>query len=213
MSHLPSFRGLSLATFLVLLFASCANTGRPRTGFLDDYPSLRNAPEHEVAFVPDTVDLYLHPDLEQRTYGSVVIDPVVYRPSAGIDHQPDPEDVEALTAYFERKLRRTLHPTFEIVDTPRSDSLRIRAAIAEVDPSNALINIVTLILILPVDMGGIAGEIEVLDANTNERLIAMAATRDGSPFLMLESFTTYGYARHGMKKWSRKLLELLGGEG
>ena len=198
-----------LATVLAAAGASCANTGMPRTGFLSNYEQLEAAPEHEVAFVPDDVDLFLSPKLAERRYRSAVIEPVVYRPADGVDHEPSAEAIVSLEEAFHRKLRRTLHPDFEIVTEPRPDSLRVRAAIAEVDPANVWINVVTLVLLLPVDMGGIAAEIEVLDAGTGERLLAMTARRDGSPLLILESFTTYGYARHGMKKWSRLLLELL----
>ena len=128
------------------------------------------------------------------------------------DDHSDEDDEEHLTQAFEKRLRNALEDDFEIVGEPRPETLRIRAAITEADPSWVWLNIVGVILVVPPDMGGISAEVEVLDALTGERLIAMTARRDGTVFLLLECFSTWGHARHGMKKWSRILASILSEE-
>ena len=80
------------------------------------------------------------------------------------------------------------------------------------NPSNVWVNIVGIILVVPPDMGGISGEMEVVDSASGERLAAMTATREGTPFLVLECFTKHGHAHHGVKKWARDLACLLQGK-
>ena len=80
----------------------------------------------------------------------------------------------------------------------------MRAAITDLDRSIVWINIVGIIVAVPVDYGGIAGELEIVDAS-GERMIAMAAHRDGTMFLVIECFMKWGHARHGMKKWAKLL--------
>ena len=76
------------------------------------------------------------------------------------------------------------------------------------NPSNVPINIIGVIVALPVDMGGVSGEVELQDGGSGQRLLAMTAHRDGSPLLIFECLTTYGHARHGMKKWSKLLAKI-----
>ena len=78
-----------------------------------------------------------------------------------------------------------------------------------VEPANPWINVPLIFLILPLDMGGLSGEIEIVDAMTGERVFAMTARRESNPFLWLEAFTWYGQARHAMWKWSRLMADRL----
>ena len=205
--------GLSFQAILGVLFLStaCADTQMGRTGFLDDYEALRPAPEHQVWGVPDEIDLWVHPQLAERSYDAVVIDDVVYRPYDG-EVALDSDEIEHLTEGFKERLARELGESFEVIDAPRAGAVRVRAAMVDVNPSNFWINLVGVILLVPPDMGGISAEMEVVDSQSGERLVAMTATRDGTPFLLWEAFFTWGHARHGMYKWGVELREILDGE-
>jgi hypothetical protein len=193
----------------LLCLASCANLSVTQTGFLDDYDTLAEAPDHEVTFIPDEIELFQVDDLAERGYDAVLIEPAVYRPTADPRVGLEPEEIDELRADFDATLRETLGERFEIVEQPRPGAVRVRAAITDVATSNVPINVVMVILLVPTDMGGISGELELRDAMTDERLLAMSAYREGTPFLILECFSRFGHARHGMLKWSRKLRDLL----
>jgi len=206
---------VKLAPILTLLLAvtGCAGMPMTQTGFLDNYDELEPAPERTVAFVPDGIELYTNERLcSGEPYDAVLVEPVVYRPADDNDHEPSPERADDLSRYFTRKLKHTLGEDFELVDTPRPGAARVRATITALDPSNVPINVVTLILLFPVDMGGVSGEIEIVDSVTEERLAAMTLCREGTPFLLIECFNRYGHARHSMKKWAKEVRRILKNE-
>ncbi len=149
---------------LIAALASCASTSMPRTGFLENYDQLQPAPARTVTFIPDSVDLYLHPGLEAKSYRSLIVEPVEWRPIEGSETALSQDKAQKLTRYYARKMRAALARDFEIVEAPRGDTVRLRAAITEVDRSNVWVNSLAFILLFPVDMGGIAGELEVVDA-------------------------------------------------
>ena len=195
------------------LCVGCANMEMTRSGFLTDYEQLQPAPERGVRFVPDEVDYFEAPDAEWGRYSSVIVDPVEFR--AGEDRAPDAdEEARAAMAHkFTKLLRKTLGEDFTLTDEPGPDTLRVRAAVTDADCSNIWVNWAGLVLVVPPDMGGLSGELEVRDSETGERLLAMTATREGTVFLLLECFSTWGHARHGMKKWARGLARTMRGDG
>jgi uncharacterized protein DUF3313 len=179
------------------------------TGFLDDYQSLRPAPEWQVPGVPDGVFLDLAVDFDRQDYHSILIDPVVFRQTDQVDFVPEAAEQAELTAYFTQQLRATLGADFKLVEEPLPGTLRVRAAITSVNPIGVWTNIFMVILLVPSDMGGISGEMEIVDAISGQRVAALTTCRDGTPFLILECFSRFGHARHGMEKWSVMLAELL----
>lgn len=189
--------------------ASCAGVPLTESGFLDDYSALEPAPEEEVWGIPDTVHLYRAGALDAGGYDSILVDASVWLPSDDHEHRPSEERTTALLEEFTRCLEKGLSEDFEIVDTPRSGTLRVRPALTAVDPANPWLNVPLLILVLPVDMGGLSGEIEVVDAMSGERVLAMTARRESNPFLIFEFFSWYGQVEHGMWKWSRLLARQL----
>ena len=192
------------------MVTSCANMPMTRTGFLEDYSQLKPAPERTVRFVPDGIDLYVNPaPSRSEGYDAIFIEPVVYKEAEGVDYVPSERVQDDLPRYFHRKLHKQLSKDFEIVEEPRPGAIRLRTAITAIDASNVPLNIVMLILAVAVDMGGISGEIEAVDAVTGERLSAMTLCREGTPLLVFESVNRHGYARHGIKKWSKELRDIL----
>ena len=196
----------ALTPILVLLLPSCANLSMSRSGFLDDYEQLENAPEHEVTFIPDEVDLWISD--EGHAFDSVYVEEITYLEPDETKHVPDAEGRARLEHVFGNYLRRHLGESFEVVEEPRPSSAIVRAAITDVNPSSVWINVVGVILAVPFDMGGISGEMEIRTAD-GDPVVAMTAVRDGTPFLVFECFQQYGHAYHGMQKWSKVLKEIL----
>ncbi len=168
------------------------------SGFLEQFEQLQPAPELQVAFIPDEVRWWEQSGLDWSLYSRVAVTPVEWRPVSKRARRVSAKTAERLCEDFHEKLsERLVKPT-----ASEGRSVTVRAAITDVAASSVLLNIVTLIALFPIDMGGIRGEIEVRDTTTGELLAAMSAYREGTPFLLLECFSRYGHARHGMKKWT-----------
>ena len=207
-----SKRSLPLALPLFLVFLpACAGLAVPDTGFLANRDQLEPAPDRDVRWIPDEMELFVDEGALPGEYDSVLIEPTAYDPVAEPKHEPSAEKIASLREHFDETLSETLSEHYTIVEVPGPRTLRVRASIAEVNPSNVLVNILGLILVFPPDMGGIACELEAVDATTGERRVGMAAHRDGTAFLLIECFTKYGHARHGMKKLTEELLDTLRG--
>lgn len=196
---------------LGLSIASCANVPLTKTGFLGDYSKLEPAPEHQVWGVPDTVELYRSQSLDSSSYDAILVDPAEWQ--QGGNFTPGDKNIAWLEEEFSKCLTKVIGKEFEVVNEPRPGALRIRPAVTAVNPQNVLFNLIMLVVAVPVDMGGISGEIEVVDAMSGERMLAMRARREGNIFLVLESPFIYGHARHGMYKWSVMLRDLLQPQG
>lgn len=197
----------SILSCLALACASCANMRITNTGFLADHDQLAPDETKDVAWIPDEVRYFERPDADWARYTKVLIEPVVYRRTEVEPHtELTSAEVGSLTARFHEILTDRLGDRFEVRDHADDETLVVRAAITDVDHSLVWLNVLGVILVVPPDMGGISGELEVLDGATRERLVAMAAHRDGTPFLLFECFSRFGHAKHGMKKWAKLLL-------
>ncbi len=197
-----------VATLAVAALTSgCARLSMAETGFLADYSLLEPAPERTVAFVPDEVILYRAPG--PRIVDSLLIEPVEIRPAEDAKIELSDDDRERLVNAFGNYLERNLGKSYPIVEEAGEHTAVVRAAITDVDPSSVLWNIVGIIVAVPVDMGGISGEVEIHHARTGDPLVMMKACRAGTPFLAVECFQRWGHAYHGMMKWSRELVDVL----
>lgn len=195
-----------LTSCLLLLTISCANMELTRTEFLQGREGLQRAPELEVAGIPDAVEFGASQEVDWSGYRRLRIDPVVFVSGVGTVHPvPSEADQAYLTRKYRDQLARELGKDFELVDSTVPGTLRLRAAITDVDLEWVWLNVLGVLLVVPPDMGGISTEIELLDAESGERLLAMTAYREGTIFLILEAFHRWGHAKHGMKKWAKLL--------
>jgi len=201
----------------LLLCLGCANMEHTRTGFLSDYECLEPAPERKVWGVPDDVLLWQSPRFQEAasagSYDRVLVEPVVYRPVEDARHELSEEAAKDLADWSTERLELLLEEEgFEILESLRPGAVRLRMAVTDVNPSNVFVNVIGVILVVPPDMGGLSGEIELADAMSGEPLLRMSALREGTPFLLWECFFKYGHTRHGVSKWTLELAELMRGE-
>lgn len=197
-----------LISALFLFFTGCANTRLTRNQFPDSGPLLSPAPEKHAFFIPDEVEIYRQAEADFRSYTSVIIE----APVLALDpdrHQPKEKYHDRLTGRMRERLAHSLGQDRELVESPGPNTLRVRSAITDLNPQSTWFNIMTFILAVPLDSGGISAEFEITDSETEEVLFAMAAQRAGTPLLILEAFHRYGHAGHGMKKWGNLLHECL----
>lgn len=197
-----------LAVLLMCLsgMSSCANTELTRTSFLADRDALIPAPEHEVAWIPDGVELFIDEDADLSSITHLVLAPVIFDFSqTGVETLPSQADQDYLIEEFASALREELSEEFAISSEEGEDTLLLRVALTDVDEEWVWLNILGLILVVPPDMGGISCELEVVESRTGKRVLAMAARREGTVFLLLEAFHEWGHAKHGMEKWAKLL--------
>ncbi|MDY6987537.1 MAG: DUF3313 domain-containing protein [Thermodesulfobacteriota bacterium] len=191
----------------LLVSTGCAVGVKKRpSGFLGDYSSFRTDPEDPDIF------FYEKPGVDWKRFKSLQIDPILvyYKPDAR-DRQIDPNTLKKMTDYFGTALVKAVEDKYPVVTEPGPHVLRIRAAITELDPSNVLVNVVTSVALLSVDMGGAAMEAEFLDSETGERLAAIVHKRMGTPIDMVGSYSKWGHAKAAFDYWARELRKGLDG--
>jgi hypothetical protein len=175
------------------LAAGCQSTGPqnpPPSGFLGDYSQLKPAPDREG------VALYIDKSADYRPYTKVMFDPPVQVLVTPNPQQPPvPQDVLArIGQQFQESLRHALEPTYQVVNTPGPDVLRVRAAITGLQPAKppaGAIDYLPFKAIYNVGREAAGGgprvaemtaEMEVLDPN-GKRLVAATSTRKGDKTL------------------------------
>jgi Protein of unknown function (DUF3313) len=95
------------------------------SGFLSDYSILQEGKGVDGAVIIG----WRSPDMENRNYTKVMIDPVVIYPAPKPTSQIRTEVLTNMLIYMNKKLREEVGKTHEIVSAPGKDVLRVRAAI------------------------------------------------------------------------------------
>ena len=139
---------------LAALVGCPGTAGVEPSGFLDDYSQLKPGRENQAQLV------YIDPEADFSPYEKVLIDPVVvWERTAGSDASD--EELRSFASDLGAALRRQLQLEFELVEGAEPGTLRIRTAITRIRKSGASV------------------ELEVLDAESGRRLVAVADARGG----------------------------------
>lgn len=206
---------------LAIVMGACATTQKARnvetSGFLDDYSSL--SPEGGGALV------YRSPTLRASDYGNVILEPVTLWTEGSQLADVSYEDQQALGHALYEALKSEISKTHTIVDKPDGRTLRIRPALTEAKKSIAALNMVTTIM--PVGLvishgkklatgthsfaGAASGEVEVLDADTGEVVLAAVSRRVGGKTLR-GSASTWGDVESSFEVWAKNLAAMLNAE-
>lgn len=188
----------TVAIIAALLLSACSSRQElavSPSGFLGDYSKLTPGGEGYA------VMLWYKKDIDLRPYDKVILDPVrVYLKGEAANRGIEPQELAELTKFYEAELMTALTRGngYARTSTPGPGVLRIRVAITDVVPGNAVMG--TLSSINPVGLaisggyyavqgthlhvGQAATEIEILDSATGERLAASVDRRSGgkAPF-------------------------------
>lgn len=123
---LPS-KALTAAACLFLL-AGCAS---PKLTAPSDYPQLYVSPDDS------NVLLFTRPDLDLSGYRRILLEPTEIRiqDETGV-HAPIDAGASELAAYVDKRLREELSKSFELVEAPAPDVLRIRFRILDAKPTS-----------------------------------------------------------------------------
>jgi len=159
-------------------FAGCAGSVDVEpSGFLRDYSQLEPGRADQAQLV------YINPEADFSPYEKLVIDPVAVWHTA--DSDASGEELQRLADELGAALREELQLEFELVESPQPGTLRIRAAITRVRESGASV------------------ELEVLDAESSQRLVAVADARGdaGRTDVIAEEWEG---ARAAFEFWARR---------
>jgi hypothetical protein len=90
--------------------------------------------------------------------------------------------------------------------------LEIRGAVTAVDKANVPVNVLAeAVLNFPVEMGGVAVELEAISRPDGKRVAAGRYVIPGRPWQVFRSLTQLGQARHGLDVASDKFFALVSG--
>ena len=165
-SNEPIHRLRLLGAFglLLALAAGCGPSEQTpaaeSSGFLGDYSQLQPGRGDQAQLV------YINPQADFSSYENVIVDPVVVWEGKGSDFSDvSPAELQSLARDLGAAMREQLGFEFHVVEQPEPGTLRIRIAIVEAKRSSVGI------------------ELEVLDSNSGERLVAAADSRghEGEP--------------------------------
>ena len=186
------------------LGVGCASNKPPKlSGFLGDYSGLKPLPD-------DPSMLYWERSgVNWKKYTKLMIDPVAVRLAPGAKkYDIPPQDLQKLAEMFRTEAVAAVRDAYPVVDQPGPDVMRIRAAITDANPSDALMNVVSAAAIfMPIDMGGASMETEFLDSMTGERLAAAVDKKSGSMANPIDmgAYTKWGHAKKAFQQWAKEL--------
>jgi hypothetical protein len=144
-----------LATLAAL--AACSADAPPTvepSGFLGDYSQLEKGRGDQAQLV------YINPEAHFAGYDKLLIEPVVvWQAGQAAPAGPSAKELQGLADDLGAALRRQLQLEFRLVDDPGPGTLQLRAAITAVREPDVSI------------------ELELLDAASGERLVAVADAR------------------------------------
>jgi hypothetical protein len=180
-----------LVLLTIMALSGCAATGMKdvqESGFLGDYSQLKPGSEQEAVLV------YVKSGHDFRPYDKIILDrTLVYLSPEAETRGIDPAVYKEMTDYWQKALIDEIKNGYQVVEQPGPGVLRVRTAITDIKPSKPVAN--TMSTILPVGWavagatkvasgenlgtGEAAGEMEVLDAMTGERLAAAVDRRQG----------------------------------
>ncbi len=191
---------------------STRSTSVRATGFLDDLSGL-----HRVDASVDG-EVYVSEPNVLRRYRRFLLEPVVVvfaedSPAQAIE----PNDIARLASSLREKVRQQLvDGGYELTNSPERATLRLRAALTDVNPSRPAVNLggkaagialgVGGFVVPTIDLGGAAIEVEMVDAITGQRVAAFRDARKGKRFGgTLVAARKWGHAEEAFDVWAREL--------
>ncbi len=195
------------AAVVLLVLGGCSNTPMPvHSGFLGDYPRMRPSPRISGAWG------WWNPRKRISDYVKIMIDPVtVYLHPQAQSHGVNPDELQELADYFRDEMASRILSSgkYEIVRRAGPGVLRIRAAITDVQPNKVVLNVTPAVGATGLGVGGASVEVECLDTESGERILAVIATRKADPFEVQADSSKWGQTRAVLREWAQVLREAL----
>lgn len=183
----------ALSTALSVAFAAlggCSSVQPTRSGFFADYEAFTPLDGDDRVLVAPTAGV------DWRRYDSFVVEPIAIDPRAAA---AAPAEVAALRDDFVQHLRHELADYLRPVEVAGERTVRVRAALTDVDAASPWLNVSTLLLVgLAFDNGGASAEIAVLGPD-GAVLHRETSAATGSVMAFWNVFGHYGFTRWGLE--------------
>lgn len=170
------------------VLAGCQLPPQRHSGFMADYARLQTS-EYE------NVRLYRAAGFDRQRYARVVLEPTRI--------VGDTPELKALTPDLKREILS--HVDAELKQRVKVETgarpagggtLRVRAAIGDIETPNRALNIATTLLLGPVTRGGASLEVELVDESSGEVVVAAMCMERGHPIWdQMDAYTLLGHAR------------------
>lgn len=191
----------TLLMILLLLTSGCAALQVAPSGFLTDYQRLKAEPNEEGIFWWEV------PGISWKRYKAFQIDPVEVRiDTAKAEREMKPEEMEKLAGTLRRSVIDALKDRYAIVNQAGPGVLRIRAALTHLKPVSLAANLVAaVVLMMPVDVGEAAVEVQFIDSQSGKIVAELVASKRGSLLDLTEVWSRWTQVEEGFKEWAKKL--------
>ena len=197
-------------------------------GFLSDYtkiPKIRSD-DGSYEYTDTTVDF--------SKYNKLLVDRIkIFFKDDSSYKGIDPDELKALTDYFYEAINKEVADAYPMVTEPGPDVLRLRVAITDLVPNKPEASVATLVVpfVWLADAGsgvakGEAGstvftgqatiEVEALDSDSSEQLVAFIETESGKKYnwthgvtkgvkSYLSAYSKWNYTKQAMDDWAHLL--------
>lgn len=208
---------LLVSALLVAAGAEAKKRPHPLSDFLGDASDLT---PH-----PDKGDLLIYrkaPGVLAGYERILIPTPLLYFDASSLGRGVDPGELKMLADFLRAEVVEALEeePTrYRVVDEPGPGVLVVRSAITGVEPVDPRKNIAASaagiaigvgLLVPRVDLGGASIEVEMLDAETGERLVALAASKSGRRMLgKIKGAKEWGDVKGAFKSWAKNFRKTL----
>lgn len=186
------------------------------SGFLGDYSELTPHPKKD-----DLLVYRLRPGVLAAYDSFIVEPPLVYLDPAAVGEGIEPGELKMLADFLREEIVGALEEkgAYTVTDEAGEGTARIRTAIVDVVPVASGKNVAASlagvaagvgILVPRVDLGRAAIEVEILDSESDERLVAVIAAKEGKRFGgKIKGAKRWGDVKAAFKKWAKQLRKRL----
>lgn len=204
----------------LVVFGGCAKNEMQQAGFLQDYSQLEEDPFGYA-------DGYFEKDnVNWSGYEKVIIDQVMFFLKEDAEYKGfDPDDFNQLAKYWNDSMVKSMGQSYQIVNEPSPNTLRLRLAITNLVPGKPAAGAVTTVVPVGlaastlkkaatgthIGMGEASFEAEIRDAQTGEVLAAGINSSAGAKYKVAKSVTKWGQVEGIFDVWSNNLRKRLDG--
>jgi hypothetical protein len=168
---------------------------------LTDYQRLKADPKEEG------ISWWEAPGVRWGKYKRLMIDSVEVRiDTIKAEREMKPEEMEKLAGTLRNSVVEAIRPRYPVVNRPGPDVLRIRAALTHLKPVSPAGNVIAVaVLMMPIDVGESAVDVQFIDSVSGKILSELMASQKGSLLDVTEVWTRWSQVEQGFREWARKL--------
>lgn len=194
-----AINGMSIA--LIALATGCSSFRAEHSGFLNHYAQLTPDPKRDNLYV------FENPEVGFEQYGRFLIDQVEVRfaPNAR-GTEMDQAKLDELADYARRQFEDALAERYEVVNQAGSGVAQIRFALTDFNRTHPTMNIHPASKLTGIGLGGASMELEAIDSETGERIVAIVETRLGNRLSIAPGLSQYGHARQVIRQWADRFV-------